>query len=104
MSRGQLARTPENFPRMKYRAAGRHAKRQANALQRATSALEEMSLAVKRFAEGIAKMAESLAGAFRTPPSQSDFALIPADHPALADPEGLALVKAIHDRKTKGTS
>lgn len=24
------------------------------------------------------------------------------DHPALADPEGIALVKAIHDRKARG--
>lgn len=29
VSRGQLARTPENFPRMKHRAAGRIAKREA---------------------------------------------------------------------------
>jgi hypothetical protein len=73
----QLARTPENFPRMKHRAAGRHAKRQVAQIQTATSALGEMSLAVKRVVEGMAKMAESFAEAFRALPSQSDFALVP---------------------------
>jgi hypothetical protein len=45
MSRGQLARTPANFPRMKHRAAGRLARRRA--AEQLPSLLEALALAVR---------------------------------------------------------
>jgi hypothetical protein len=57
MSRGQRARTPENFPRMKYRAAGRQAQKLSRGLDLARVRLEEMSAASRGVAASIATLA-----------------------------------------------
>lgn len=50
MSKGQLSRTPDNFPRMKHRAAARLARRSARAMP---SALRILGDAVGRFVDGV---------------------------------------------------
>jgi hypothetical protein len=59
MSRRQLARTPANFPRMKHRAAGRIARRQA--AERMPSFFEAVAAAVRPLVDTFARIADALA-------------------------------------------
>lgn len=76
MSRGQLARTPENFPRMKHRAAGRLARKKAAMLppgdffRLAAEAIERGAKALQIVIDGVAQM---LTGK----PKRTDFVLMP---------------------------
>lgn len=75
MSRGQLARTPENFPRMKHRAAGRLAKRKA--AQEAPNVFAVFAEVADRVAKGITALAEGFARLFGAPQKQNDYILWP---------------------------
>lgn len=99
MSRGQLARTPENFPRMKHRTAGRLRRKQLRAVQSTFNALEVIGEFFNRFADALAAAGEAFARAFTPPPVRADFVLLPGLPDPFKDAEGRALVQAIHDRK-----
>lgn len=73
MSRSQLARTPENFPRMKHRAAGRLLKKKAlMSLPQLFAAVGEF---LTRAVDGLIAMGKAMAGI--VVPTQADFALVP---------------------------
>jgi hypothetical protein len=96
MSRSQLARTPENFPRMKHRAAGRLTRRNRKA---PLNAFESAIDILNRVIDGLRAIGEAFARAFTPPPVQTDFVLLPGLPDPFTDSEGRALVQAIHDRK-----
>lgn len=60
MSRGQLARTPENFPRMKHRAAGRLARKS----KRPQSILEVLAEALRPIAEAFMRIGQGVGSLF----------------------------------------
>lgn len=69
MSRGQLARTPENFPRMKHRAAGRLARKKVATVPTLFDAIAEAG-------RKIARAFGAFIGALTPPPTQADFVLV----------------------------
>lgn len=95
-------RTPENFPRMKDRAAGRRARRFVAALPGALEAVREVGRII---AEGVGRAFGIIAEAFRgfaDALQQASYALAPPPlppHAAIDDPEGRELVERILERK-----
>ncbi|QDK01938.1 hypothetical protein SEA_VIBAKI_58 [Arthrobacter phage Vibaki] len=80
MSRSQLARTPDNFPRMKHRAAGRIARKRGHGKMTVVEALNVFAV-VGRFVndavDSLIGAFEGIARAFRPEPTQADFVLTP---------------------------
>ena len=76
-------RTPEHFPRMKHRAAGRIAK-QARRLRATTTLFEALGIAAQitgqalsAMADRVAACAEAIRQIFEIPAKQSDYVLSP---------------------------
>lgn len=81
MSRGQLARTPENFPDMKHRAAGRHyrrkhAERMGNIFDAFARAMQESRKAFTSMGERVAAALHSIS-TMAAEQRQSQYALMP---------------------------
>lgn len=76
MSRGQLARTPENFPRMKHRAAARLARREVVRIISAVEVIGRVGKAIRQAFEPIMDAVRRIAEAFNALPALSDFALV----------------------------
>ena len=83
MSRGQLARTPENFPRMKHRAAARLARREVVRIISAVEVIGRVGKAIRQAFEPIMDAVRRIAEAFNALPAQSDFALAPLPAPQM---------------------
>lgn len=75
----KLKRTPENFPRMKHRAAKRIARKQAIvAMQQMPNIVEAVNKALLRMADQMSIFMDSFARELRKTPTQDDFALVAA--------------------------
>jgi hypothetical protein len=76
MSRSQLSRTPENFPRMKHRAAGRLAPK--DELETMRALIDVIRKAFGPIADAFAELAKVIAPMHQQ--LQKDFALVPAQN------------------------
>lgn len=106
MSRRQLARTPDNFPRMKHRAAGRLLRKRGHGkmtLPEAINVFAAVGKFVNDAVDALIYAFEGVARAFTTPPTKADFALLPGPSLTfdgmLRDAKGRALVDGIIERK-----
>ncbi|WP_427017850.1 hypothetical protein ACQCSX_04345 [Pseudarthrobacter sp. P1] len=76
MSRSQRARTPENFPRMQYRARKRHARQAAGQVASALPAFAALvSRAMDRVTQLFIDVGEALSKALQPWRTQYDYAL-----------------------------
>ena len=78
MSRSQLARTPDNFPRMKHRAAGRLTRQRGHSKMTIVEALDVFAAIGKFMNDAVDSLIytfEGIARAFRPEPTQADFVL-----------------------------
>ena len=73
----RLARTPENFPKMKHRAAGRLTRRKVEKIFHAADVLRRASKAIGEVFGGIMDAFRRVTETLNAMPTQADFALVP---------------------------